>query len=72
MKSKNRFFKLIYIYFFIIILFFILINSFSNNKNCKAIETNILFVGGVGENNYSKIQNAIDNSKENETIQSVP
>jgi len=68
MKSKNRFFKLIYIYFFIIILFFILINSFSNNKNCKAIETNILFVGGVGENNYSKIQNAIDNSKENDTV----
>ncbi len=65
-KKKN--FKFSRIYFLILILFLYSFNNFSAIKTCKASETNTLFVGGIGGKNYSKIQDAIDNSHENETV----
>jgi len=68
MEVKKNVFKFGRIYFLIIILFLYSFNNFSTIKTCKAFETNNLFVGGTGDKNYSKIQDAIDNSKENDTI----
>jgi len=68
MKFKNNFFKFGFIYFLFTILFLFSFNNFSIIKTCKGIEINTLYVGGTGEKNYSKIQDAIDNSKENDTI----
>ena len=68
MEFMKKVFKFCRIYFLIIVLFLFSFNNFSTIKTCKAFETNNLFVGGTGEKNYSKIQDAIDNSKENDTI----
>lgn len=68
MEDKKNIFKFIRIYFLIIILFLYSSNNFSIIKTSKASETNTIFVGGTGDKNYSKIQDAIDNSKENDTI----
>ena len=68
MEVKKNIFKYSRIYFIIIILFLYSSNNFSIIKTSKASETNTIFVGGTGDKNYSKIQDAIDNSKENDTI----
>ena len=68
MKFKKNFLKFVCIYFLMFILFLFSFNNFSIIKTCKAFEINTLFVGGSGEKNYSNIQNAIDNSNENDTI----
>ncbi len=68
MDVKKNIFKFARIYFLIIILFLYSFNSFSTIKICKASETNTIYVGKTDDKNYSKIQDAIDNSKENDTI----
>lgn len=55
----------------ILIIFFLILFLFNNqyfNSICKADGVQTLFVGGVNEGNYSKIQNAIDNATENDTV----
>ena len=68
MQVKKNIFKYSRIYFLIIILFLNSSNNFSIIKTSKASETDTIFVGGNGDKNYSKIQDAIDDSKENDTI----
>lgn len=68
MKIKKNFYKFSLLYFIIIILVLYSFNSLSFIEICKGFQTNTLFVGGTGDKNYSKIQDAIDNSKENDTI----
>ena len=68
MEIKRKFSKLFLIYMLIILLILYSNSYFSTIKICKAIESNIIFVGGSGDKNYSKIQEAIDDSNENDTI----
>lgn len=44
------------------------INIFLPNFKCEEIESNILYVGGVSDGNYSRIQDAIDNSSDGDMI----
>jgi len=37
-------------------------------KNISTIEGNTLYVGGSGFGNYTKIQDAIDNASDNDTV----
>ena len=55
----------------ILIIFFLILFLFNNhyfNPSCRADGVKTLFVGGVNEGNYSKIQDAIDNSTDNDTV----
>lgn len=60
----------------IIPIFFILIigilNIFSINCSCSDTLTNTFYVGGNGEGNYSKIQDAINNSLDGDVILVFP
>jgi len=49
---------------FLIITLFILIPV----GNCEKINENTLYVGGIGNGNYSKIQDAIDNASVGDTV----
>ena len=51
----------------IFIYLIVMINVFSPSFKCEEIKSNILYVCGFGEGNYSSIQDAINNS-ENGTI----
>jgi nitrous oxidase accessory protein NosD len=52
----------------IIVIFIVgLINFFSPTYKCQETKSNIFYVGGIGHGNYSSIQDAINNS-ENENI----
>ena len=54
-----------------IILFILILGLFNiiiTNDICNANATNILYVGGTGIGNYTYIQEAIDNSSNNDTI----
>jgi len=66
----NRFTKKIIIY--ILILFLININNISlttsNILEEYYFENNTLYVGGDGPGNYTRIQNAIDNATNEDTI----
>ena len=44
------------------------INVFSFVGNCEETDNNILYIGGLGDGNYSSIQYAIDNASDNDTI----
>lgn len=56
----------------LITIFFIvglsLLNIFFTTETCKAKEENILYVGGNELGNYSTIQDAINNSNDNDTV----
>ena len=52
-------------------IFFILIFGFFNiflNETCRAKNENTLYVGGNGIGNYTTIQDAIDNSSDDDTV----
>jgi len=67
MAVKKNVFKFSRIFLLIILLIFYSFYNFSN-ITCKASDANNLFVGGTGEKNYPEIQDAIDNSTENDTV----
>jgi len=67
MEVKKFVFKFSRIFLLITLLLLYSLNNFSI-ITCKAIDANNLFVGGTGEKNYLKIQDAIDNSTENDTV----
>jgi nitrous oxidase accessory protein len=68
MIVKKNIFKFVRIYFLVTVLILYSFNNFSIIKTCKAFEIDNLFVGGFGDKNYTKIHDAIDDSKENDTI----
>jgi parallel beta-helix repeat protein len=50
------------------ILIFVFFNVFINVEICKGKDGNILYVGGSGIGNYTTIQEAIDNSTDDDTV----
>lgn len=66
MSQSNRIFRFITS----IALLFAVILSFlvSNVEICKATSGNILYVGGSGAGNYTFIQDAVNNSNDNDTL----
>jgi parallel beta-helix repeat protein len=65
-KVKMNYFKRTN--FAIIIFIFLLFFINSSICLCKAKDGNILYVGGSGSGNFTSIQEAIDNSSENDSI----
>ncbi len=68
MKGWNKIFKKVFVILIIFILLFCLFNFILNNNCIKAKEGEKLFVGGEGIGNFTKIQDAIDNSSNSDTL----
>jgi parallel beta-helix repeat protein len=56
--------KILLIFFFV----FFILNNQDFNPLCRADGANTFFVGGINEGNYTRIQDAVDNSSKNDTV----